>query len=365
MKHKLTLLAAFSLATLAACQPPLTAESNKASGVAAASGVSASNVSAEDAALLKQAQSVFKPLPSLEETKKTYSYTDEQVKLGQQLWYEPRLSLAKDLSCNSCHGLSTYGVDNKPTSEGHNKQFGARNSPTALNAFLLDSQFWDGRAKTVEDQAKGPLVNPVEMAMPDLAAVEKRVGEIAGYTEQFKTAYADKGGVANIDNIAHAIGAFERTLLTPSKWDNYLKGDVTALNEQEKRGVRSFINNGCIACHTGVNLTNGTFQKFGLVKGPYWEYIKDPKQDTGLFEVTQKEADKYFFRVPQLRNIAKTAPYFHNGSVATLEEAVSIMGETQLGKTLPKEDVADIVAFLNTLTGEVPAEAQVVPELPK
>lgn len=256
-------------------------------------------------------------------------------------------------------------MDNKPTSEGHNKQFGARNSPTALNAFLLDSQFWDGRAKTVEDQAKGPLVNPVEMAMPDLAAVEKRVGEIAGYTEQFKTAYADKGGVANIDNIAHAIGAFERTLLTPSKWDNYLKGDVNALNEQEKRGVRKFMDNGCIACHTGVNLTNGTFQKFGLVKGPYWEYIKDPKQDTGLFEVTQKEADKYFFRVPQLRNIAKTAPYFHNGSVATLEEAVSIMGETQLGKTLPKEDVADIVAFLNTLTGEVPAEAQVVPELPK
>lgn len=363
MKHKLTLLATLSLAALAACSPPQTASSS--ASASDASAVSTNSASAEDLALLQQAQSFFKPLPSLEETKKSYNYTNEQVKLGQQLWYDTRLSLAKDLSCNSCHGLNTFGVDNKPTSEGHNKQFGARNSPTAVNAFLLDSQFWDGRAKTVEEQAKGPLVNPVEMAMPDLAAVEKRVGEIAGYAEQFKTAYADKGGVANIDNIAHAIGAFERTLLTPSKWDNYLKGDVHALNEQEKRGVRSFIGNGCITCHTGTNLTNNTFQKFGLVKGPYWDYIKDPKKDTGLFEVTQKEADKYFFRVPQLRNIAQTAPYFHNGSVASLDEAVRIMGETQLGKTLSQEEVSDIVAFLNTLTGEVPAEAQVVPELPK
>lgn len=361
--NKLTLTSLAVLLALTACKPNSPAQSS-ASDVTSASAVA--NVSAEDAELLKQAQAVFKPLPTLEETKASYHYTDEQVKLGQQLWYEPRLSLANDISCNSCHGLSTYGVDNKPTSPGHKGALGARNSPTAVNAFLLGSQFWDGRAKTVEDQAKGPLVNPVEMAMPDLTAVEKKVSEIPGYVEQFKVVYADKGGQPTIDNIAHAIGAFERTLLTPSKWDNYLRGDVSALNEQEKRGLKAFMGNGCTACHTGTNLTNDTFQKFGLVKGPYWDYIDSKeKHDEGLFEVTQKEADKYFFRVPQLRNIAKTAPYFHNGSVNDLGKAVSVMGETQLGKTLAQNDVDDIVAFLNTLTGEVPAEALKQPELPK
>ncbi len=371
MKTQLTFIATLLLA-LTACKPNPPADapsaaSGAASGAASATATAAP-ASAEDADLLKQAQAVFKPLPSLEETKKTYTYTDEQVKLGQMLWYEPRLSLANDISCNTCHGLETHGVDarNTPTSEGHNKQFGARNSPTSLNAFLLGSQFWDGRAKTVEEQAKGPVLNPVEMAMPDAAAVEKKIGAIQGYADAFKTAYADKGGQVTFDNIAHAIGAFERTLLTPSKWDNYLNGDVNALNEQEKRGVKAFIGNGCVACHTGVNLTNDTFQKFGLVKGPYWDFIdsKAP-HDEGLFEVTKKDEDKYFFRVPPLRNIAKTAPYFHNGSVKDLPTAVSVMGETQLGKTLSKQDVDDIVAFLTATTGEVPAHALVKPELPK
>lgn len=362
MKTQLTLIAA-TLFALTACQPENTSQSQAPTSAPAPSAEQSA-----DATLLQQAQSMFKPLPTLEESKQAYTYTDAQVKLGQQLYHEPRLSLGNDISCNTCHGVNSYGVDarNTPTSEGHNKQFGARNSPTSLNAFLLKTQFWDGRAPTVEEQAKGPLVNPVEMAMPDLDAVVKKVNAIQAYKDAFKTVYADKGGEVNIDNIAHAIGAFERTLLTPSRWDNYLKGDVNALNAQEKRGLKAFMDNGCITCHTGVNLTNDSFQKFGLVKGPYWDYIPSKEvHDEGVFEVTQKEEDKYFFRVPPLRNIAKTAPYFHNGSVNDLGEAVRVMAETQVGKTLSKEDIDAIVAFLGSTTGEVPAEALVVPELPK
>lgn len=356
----LTLMAA--VLALTACQP----SSEKESVASTANSSEIASAVSEDASLLTQAQSYFQALPSLEETRKSYHYTDEQVKLGQQLWYEPRLSLSDEISCNTCHGLSSYGVDNKPTSPGHKGAPGARNSPTSLNAFLLDSQFWDGRAATVEDQAKGPLVNPAEMAMPDLAAVEKKVGSISGYAEQFQKLYADKGGIASIDNIVHAIGAFERTLLTPSRWDDYLKGDTAALNTQEKRGLKAFMDKGCIACHSGVNLTNNSFQKFGLVKGPYWDYIpSQAPHDEGLFEVTKKESDKYIFRVPPLRNIEKTAPYFHNGSVADLGEAVRIMAETQLGQTLSTQEIEDIVAFLNSTTGEIPAEALVVPELPQ
>lgn len=353
-----------TLLALAACKPD-----TPVSEQAAPASQAVATVNADDEALLKRAQAVFKPLPTLEESQKltNHTFTDAQVKLGQQLWYEPRLSLANDISCNSCHGLATYGVDNKPVSNGHKDLTGDRNSPTALNAFLLSKQFWDGRAENVEEQAKGPLVNPVEMANPDLDAVVKKVNEIPGYVEQFKTIYADKdGGKVTIDNIAHAIGAFERTLLTPSKWDDYLKGNIHALNEQERRGVKAFMDNGCIACHTGVNLSSDAFQKFGLVKGPYWEYLgKDVKKDEGLFEQTKKESDKQFFRVPGLRNVEKTAPYFHSGSVNDLSEAVRIMAQLQVGKDLSQEEVDDIVAFLKTLTGEVPADALVQPELPK
>lgn len=314
--------------------------------------------------LLTQAQSIFFPLPSIEESKQKQSFSDEQVQLGKQLWYEPRLSLGNNISCNTCHVLNTYGVDNKPTSPGHNGALGVRNSPTVLNAFLLDTQFWDGRAPNVEEQAKAPIINPIEMAMPNHNTVEKKIASIAGYTEQFKSAYADKGGQPTIDNIAHAIGAFERTLLTPSRWDNYLKGDTSALNEQEKRGVQTFIKTGCIACHSGINLGGDAFHKFGLVKGPYWKFINSPNHDEGVFEVTKKEEDKFVFRVPGLRNITQTAPYFHNGSVNDLHKAVDIMAQTQLGKTLSKDEINDIVAFLGSTTGEIPKDALIVPKLP-
>ncbi|MDO5355979.1 MAG: cytochrome-c peroxidase [Conchiformibius sp.] len=348
------------LLLLSACSPPQTSESEQG-----AASANQSDAATADKELLKQAQAIFSPLPTLEESRTKHPFTDEQVQLGKQLWYEPRLSLGNDISCNTCHGLNTYGVDNKPTSPGHNNAQGVRNSPTALNAFLLDSQFWDGRAKDVEEQAKGPLINPIEMAMPNHAAVEQKIAAIPGYAEQFQKHYADKGGKVSIDNIVHAIGAFERTLLTPSRWDKYLAGDIDALNQQERNGLKAFMNQGCIACHSGVNLGGDSMQKFGVVKGPYWDYINTKQKDLGLFDLTKKEEDKFVFRTPGLRNVAKTAPYFHSGSVQDLGKAVEVMAELQLNHKLTKQEIDDIVAFLGSTTGEIPADALAVPTLPK
>ncbi len=358
-----------SLFALAACQDKTTQEkaasAPAASQPAAASAApSQADASPEDKALLAKAQGMFQPLPAHDEMLKAHPFTDAQVKLGHQLWYEPRLSRGNTVSCNSCHNLASSGVDNLPTSQGFKGQFGGRNSPTVLNAALLGSQFWDGRAATVEEQAGGPLLNPVEMANTSEEAVVAKIADIPEYQQMFKEAYADKGGAISFANITDAIAAFERTLLTPSRWDDYLKGNVAALNPQERKGLASFIDNGCIACHAGVNLGGTTFQKFGLVDGPYWKFTGSQKRDEGRFEVTQAENDKFLFRVPGLRNVANTYPYFHDGSVWSLEEAVSIMGQAQLGKQLPKEQVNDIVAFLGALTGDVSAEARTVPVLP-
>lgn len=374
------LLSLAVLSALAACggqeskeQKPASAPT-KASAVQttpdAASAASAasqaavdSNASPEDQELLKRAQGIFKPLPSAEEMQKLRPFTEEQVKLGHQLWYEPRLSKGNTVSCNSCHNLATAGVDNLPTSQGHKGQFGGRNSPTALNAALLGMQFWDGRAADVEEQAGGPLVNPVEMANDSQEAAAAKIAKIPEYQELFKTAFPEDGTVS-FKNITAALGAFERTLLTPTKWDDYLKGNVSALSEQERKGVRAFMDNGCIACHSGVNLGGTTFQKFGLVEGPYWKFIEDPKHDKGRADVTKKAEDEFFFRVPGLRNVAKTYPYFHNGSVWELDKAVTIMGKAQLGKDLTPEETENIVAFLKTLSGSVSESARTVPELP-
>ena len=380
MNHRNTrlLLSLAVLSALAACGGQESKEQKPASAPTEASAVQTTpdaasaasqaavdnNASPEDQELLKRAQGIFKPLPSAEEMQKLRPFTEEQVKLGHQLWYEPRLSKGNTVSCNSCHNLATAGVDNLPTtSQGHKGQFGGRNSPTALNAALLGMQFWDGRAADVEEQAGGPLVNPVEMANDSQEAAAAKIAKIPEYQELFKTAFPEDGAVS-FKNITTALGAFERTLLTPTKWDDYLKGNVNALNEQERKGVRAFMDNGCIACHSGVNLGGTTFQKFGLVQGPYWKFIEDPKHDKGRADVTKKAEDEFFFRVPGLRNVAKTYPYFHNGSVWELDKAVTIMGKAQLGKDLTSEETENIVAFLKTLSGSVSDSARTVPELP-
>ena len=355
--------AAVQTASPAVAENAASNAASTASAPAASAVVADSNASPEDQELLKRAQGIFKPLPSAEEMQKLRPFTEEQVKLGHQLWYEPRLSKGNTVSCNSCHNLASAGVDNMPTSQGHKGQFGGCNSPTALNAALLGMQFWDGRAADVEEQAGGPLVNPVEMANDSQEAAAAKIAKIPEYQELFKTAFPEDGAVS-FKNITTALGAFERTLLTPTRWDEYLKGNVSALSEQERKGVRAFMDNGCIACHSGVNLGGNSFQKFGLVKGPYWKFIEDPKRDKGRADVTKKTEDEFFFRVPGLRNVAKTYPYFHNGSVWELDKAVNIMGMAQLGKELSKEDTDNIVAFLNTLSGSVSESARTMPELP-
>lgn len=287
-------------------------------------------------------KAVFAPLPEIAASQDN-PITPAKVALGKRLYLDPRLSMDETISCNSCHNLKTFGVDNEPTSPGHKGQRGGRNSPSSFNAALHTSQFWDGRAATVEKQALGPILNPGEMAMPSEAAVIERLSKDKSYLKEFAAAFPGEKNPISYANVGNAIGAFERTLITPSRFDQFLKGDNNALTPEEKKGAQAFVQTGCVACHNGATLGGMMYQKLGLVK-PY------PTKDMGRFEVTKNEADKMMFKVPSLRNVAKTGPYFHDGSVKTLEEAVSQMAEYQLGKQLTPEQVKEIVTFLNSLT---------------
>jgi cytochrome c peroxidase len=299
---------------------------------------------------------LFKPLP---ETFASAEQTEAQEDLGRKLYYDVRMSKNHDISCNSCHNLESYGVDGEPTSPGHKGVRGARNSPTVYNAAGHVKQFWDGRAADVEEQAKGPVLNPVEMAMPDEQHVVNVLESIPGYVEEFEAAFPESEEPVTYDNFAVAVGAFERNLVTPSRWDAFLAGKDDALTEKELKGFNLFMQNGCAACHNGELLGGKTFQKVGSVKE--W-----PNQDDlGRFVETKEETDRMVFKTPSLRNVAKTAPYFHDGSVADLSEAVKMMSRHQLGKELSDEDTALIVAWLETLTGEIDQEYIAKPELPE
>ncbi len=278
--------------------------------------------------------------------------------LGRKLYFDTRLSKNHDVACNSCHLLDKFGVDSKPVSPGHKKQTGDRNSPTVYNAAGHIAQFWDGRAKDVEEQAKGPVLNPVEMAMPNEAAVVNVLKSIPGYAADFKAAFPKATDPITYDNMAAAIGAFERKLVTPGRWDKFLGGDTSALTDDEKKGFMAFSAAGCVTCHSGPLVGGTMYQKLGVVSA--WPSTKDQ----GRFKVTKNDADKMMFKVPSLRNVAKTGPYFHDGSVAKLDEAVRMMAQHQLGKTLSTSDVASIVQFLNALTGELPTAYIAKPELP-
>jgi cytochrome c peroxidase len=284
--------------------------------------------------------------------------TPEKVALGRMLYFDTRLSKNQDLSCNSCHDLTKFGVDGTKFSKGHKGQFGGRNSPTVYNAGDHVAQFWDGRAGTIEDQAKGPILNPVEMAMKDEASVVAVLESIPGYEDAFKKAFPDDKEPISYDNLAKAIGAFERQLVTPSRFDKYLAGDKSALSDQERAGLTKFVQNGCTSCHSGPSLGGSTYQRLGLIKA-------FPNQkDLGRYDVTKKDEDKMVFRVPTLRNVAETGPWFHDGSFDRLEATVQAMAFHQLGKDLPEKDVADIVAFLTSLTGEIPVAYIQKPALP-
>lgn len=311
----------------------------------------------EDAAVLAaQAAAMFGVLPK-QAPNPANPVTEAKVALGRMLYFDARLSKNHDISCNSCHQLDNFGVDGEPTSPGHRGQRGNRNSPTVLNAALHLAQFWDGRAADVEEQAKGPVLNPIEMAMPDEAAVETTLRSIGGYAPLFGSVFAGQAEPVSFDNAALAIAAFERRLLTPGPFDAFQAGDPSALQPRQQRGLSRFIQTGCTACHLGPLLGGSSFQKLGAVH-PH------PTEDVGRFAVTNLEADRHVFKVPSLRNVAKTAPYFHDGSVKTLPEAVLLMAKHQLGRDLNGGEVADIVIFLESLTGQVDPQLSSQPQLP-
>ncbi len=277
--------------------------------------------------------------------------------LGRMLYYDPRLSKNHDISCNSCHRLDAFGVDGEPTSPGHRGQRGDRNSPTVYNAALHVAQFWDGRAADVEAQAEGPVTNPVEMAMPDEATVVSVLRSIPGYAPLFAAAFPGESDPITYENMARAIGAFERRLITPAPFDAWKAGDDGALSADAKQGFDVFVAKGCPSCHAGPGVGGALYRKLGLVE-PY------ETEDYGRENVTGDVADRHVFKVPSLRNVAKTGPYFHDGSIGSLEEAVRRMGSHQLGMDLSDAEISSIVAFLEALTGTVDPAYIAAPELP-
>lgn len=302
--------------------------------------------------LMAEAQDLFEPIPTAPPEIEGNPATPEKVELGRMLYFDPRLSESHTISCNSCHVVGLGGVDMLETSVGHRWQRGGRNAPTVLNSVFNTAQFWDGRAKDLADQAGGPMVNPVEMASSREHVVEQLNG-IPGYVTEFKRAYPDLPDPVTLDNATRAIEVFEATLITPdAPFDRFLNGDGDALTDQQKQGLRLFIDSGCASCHNGINVGGGMYAPFGVVEKPGADFL--PPADKGRFEVTKSVDDEYVYKVPTLRNIALTPPYFHTGKSWDLRQAVAVMGTTQLGAQLTGDEVDLITAFLNTLTGDQP-----------
>ncbi len=301
------------------------------------------------------------PLPRTVTSPKDNLSTPAKIELGKKLYFDPRLSLTGTVSCNSCHNVMEGGDDGRATSMGVHGRVGPRNAPTVWNSGFQGAQFWDGRSPSLEDQAKGPLVAEPEMGMPSHDVVIERIQAIRGYRLEFESIFGKKDAT-NIDNVAKAIAAFERTLITPdSPFDRYLQGNKKAMTAEQVRGMKLFENIGCTECHSGPALNSW---KPGIDTGNYAEFPRfresesiekyELDKDLGRFEVTKKDSDKHQFKIPTLLNITLTAPYFHNGKVEKLKDAIRIMAETQLATELPASDVNDIAAFLTALEGDFP-----------
>jgi cytochrome c peroxidase len=303
----------------------------------------AENEKGQSSELLAEARDVFAPLP--DKMPGSENDTEARIALGKQLYFETAISVNRTQSCNSCHRLDEKlgGVDNLPTSKGAEGEFGGRNSPTTLNAGLHIAQFWDGRAPDLAEQAKGPVLNPIEMGMANEAAVLARLEE-AGYGARFKAAFPKAEQALTYDNYAEAVAAFERTLITRDRFDDFLGGKLNVLTAEETDGLKQFIEIGCIDCHNGALLGGDSYEQMGQANA----YAN--KKDLGRFDVTKDEDDKYVFKVPSLRNIALTAPYFHDGQAETLADAVKQMTWLQLGEQLDEGQVASIATFLGSLT---------------
>lgn len=316
-----------------------------------------------------QVHADFKALPDKVPVPADNPMTPQKIELGKMLWFDPRMSIDGTISCNSCHNVMFHGGDGRPVGVGIHGQRGGRGSPTVWNSAFQTVQFWDGRAATLEEQAKGPLINGVEMGMTSHEFTIERLKKIPGYIEAFKKAFPKEKDIS-IDTMAKALATYERTLITPNApFDKYMKGNKRAMNPQQIRGMKTVDEIGCTSCHTGDNFSGegfkigeGNYQPFPQVPGSKYDKMYEITSDLGRFEVTKNPEDKNKWRVPTWRNIAITAPYFHNGKVKTLDEAVRVMAKTQLDLELKENQVEDIVAFLNALTGEFPK--QLMPLLP-
>ena len=313
--------------------------------------------------------SAFEALPNTPPVPADNLITPAKVELGKKLFFDPRISKSGTISCNSCHNVMGGGEDNRAHSVGVEGKIGGRSSPTVWNAAFQSVQFWDGRAASLEEQAKGPMTNPVEMGMTNHDLVVTRVAQIPGYKEEFTKVFGKDNSI-NIDNVAKAIATYERTLITANTpYDQFVKGKKNALSASAKRGFELVQSVGCVSCHSGPNFSGptlppgqGFYQKFPVIGGTDYEKKYHLTEDQGRFSVTHQESDKNVWRVPTWRNISLTAPYFHNGSVKTLDEAVRVMAKTQLSRDLNNEEVKNIVSFLESLTGKFPD--QTMPRLP-
>jgi len=317
---------------------------------------------ADDKELLKQAQAVFQPLPNDMATPE-FPIAKERVALGRSLFFDTRFSIDGNLGCVTCHQPGLYGTDGRPRSIGVRSRPHPRHAPSVLNAALQFVIHWRGDRVNAEDQVAQSLLSPITSGQPDEQALLARVNGIAGYPPLFKEAFPADPDPVSRKNMALAIGAFERTLVTPSRFDDYLKGNVEALSARERAGLAKFFDVGCVACHNGAGVGGGMYQKFGVMED-YWNVTRSDPVDKGRAEVTKDDADLYMFKVPSLRNVAMTPPYFHDGSVASLPEAVKVMARVQLGAKLEDKDVADIVSFLASLTGPLPPDFATAPVLP-
>ena len=311
----------------------------------------------EPALDLAQVRAMFAPLPSRFDAPENPA-TPEKIALGRMLYFDPRLSKAQELSCASCHHLDRGGADNARFSVGHQGKLGGRNAPTVFNAAGQIAQFWDGRAANVEEQAKGPVLNPLEMAMPDPDHVLAVLRSMPGYVTAFEAAFPGDKHPITYDNVGRAIGAFERGIVTPTRFDDLLAGNDNALDATEKAGLALFVRTGCATCHQGPLVGGTMYMKLGLAE-PYGNTA-----DQGRFGITQREEDRMFFKVPSLRNIVDTPPYFHDGSIEDLPTAVRTMARLQLGKQLTDDEVRRILAFLDVLSGRPPADYVAPPALP-
>lgn len=317
----------------------------------------------EDIELLHNAQSTFGIIPSRIESKEN-PITQQKVRLGKMLFYDTRLSIDNTVSCAKCHFFGFYGTDGLPKSIGNNYKENDRNAPTVFNAAGQITQHWIGDRASVEDQASKSLTGKASFGNPDENSLIERIGKIKRYNSLFKKAFPHDKQPISAKNVGLAIGAYERTLVTPSAFDKYLEGNIRAIDRKAIKGLKLFMNNGCSSCHNGVYLGGNSYEKFGIFYN-YWEYTGSKKIDEGRINYTKDDADKYVFKVPTLRNIMRTAPYFHDGSVKNIRDVIKIMGKIQLDIELQENEIESIEAFLLTLTGKIPKDILTIPILPQ